>query len=246
MLRVPMVLVALIATPFVASVAQERTQRPAPARDDRRGDDKCKDKKNQPAAPQHAAAGSSAREALQRAADRRAAGCPSDPPAPPPVVTPPPVVQPPVDTQPTPVPPPVDTLPTPPDTEPTPPAPPAPVGELWGTAFVDYAGNGYWDWPDAGAPGWIIEISGPVNASLTTDAFGNYAFKELPGGTYTICQVPESGGAGWTQKVPFSGTACLGGGFGYTRTLPVGQAIRFIGNDFGNMPPADPSEPPPQ
>ena len=240
MLRVPMVLVALIATPFVASVAQERVQRPAPARDDRRGDDKCKDKKNQPAAPQHAAPQSNAREALRRAQERRDARCPSDTPAPPPVV------QPPVDTQPTPVPPPVDTLPTPPDTQPTP--PPASVGELWGTTFIDYVGNGYWNWPDVGVGGWVVEISGPVSLSMTTGVNGDYAFTGLPAGTYTICQVgQEVPQAGWTQTAPLSGTACTNGGFGYTRVLPADRSIRFIGNDFGNKPPADPSaEPPPQ
>jgi hypothetical protein len=123
---------------------------------------------------------------------------------------------------------PVDTTSTPVDTTPT------PVGELWGTAFVDVAGNMYWDYGDYGAAGWVIELTGPVNATLTTDVYGNYAFKNLPGGTYLICEVQQ---AGWTQTAPFSGATCPSGAYGYTRVLPVGQQARIIGNDFGNMPP---------
>jgi SdrD B-like protein len=223
MLRVPLVLVALVAAPLVTSVAQERAARP----EQRRGEDqRCKDKNQQPAAIERAAAGSNAREALQRNADRKAAGCPvQQPPAPPPVVLPPP----PVDTQPTPPPPPADTTPTPLPTN----------AEIHGMAFVDNNGNGMWDWDDYAAEGWGVELSGPVTATAATDVFGNYSFKGLPEGTYMVCGVRQPG---WTQTIPFSGNSCPTDGIlpdrlSYSRTATPGSQIRFIGIDFANQPP---------
>jgi len=107
------------------------------------------------------------------------------------------------------------------------------MAEINGTAFVDVSGNMFWDWGDFAAEGWVIQLSGPVNATATTDINGFYAFTALPGGTYQVCEVAQ---AGWTQTAPFSGGGCPSGAFGYTRVVPSNQQIRFIGNDFGNMP----------
>jgi hypothetical protein len=221
MLRVPLVLVALVAAPLVTSVAQERAARPAQPRGE---DQRCQDKKHQPVATERAVAGSSAREALQRNSDRKDARCPGDPPAPQP---------PPADTQPTPpAPPPADTQPTSP--------PPAPASaEIHGMAFVDNNGNGMWDWDDYAAEGWVVELSGPVSGTATTDVFGNYAFRGLTEGTYMICGVRQPG---WTQTIPFSGGSCPDDGilpvrFAYSRTVPPGSQSRFIGIDFASQPP---------
>jgi hypothetical protein len=61
-----------------------------------------------------------------------------------------------------------------------------------GTVFNDVTG-----WP--GLSGWVIELSGTVTATAVTDATGSYRFSGLPAGTYTICEVVQSG---WRQTWP--------------------------------------------
>jgi hypothetical protein len=82
-------------------------------------------------------------------------------------------------------------------------------------------------WP--GLSGWVIELSGPVTTTTSTDASGNYSFTGLTAGTYTIC---ETIGTGWRQTWPSSGTGCPTG-VGYTFTLSDGQSGSLV--DFGNV-----------
>jgi hypothetical protein len=82
-----------------------------------------------------------------------------------------------------------------------------------------------------GLPGWTVELSGTVTASMQTDATGHYLFSGLASGTYTVCEVLQSA---WHETFPTSGTACLSG-FGYTFTLSTGNSASFV--NFGNTTP---------
>jgi hypothetical protein len=119
---------------------------------------------------------------------------------------------------------------------PPPPLPPPPTsgggcvssGPAGGTASID--GQVFVDaspWP--GLQGWCVTASGPVSVTAVTDASGNYLLPGLPAGTYTVC---ESVQAGWRQTFPTSGPACATG-FGWTITVMDGGGASFIW--FGNL-----------
>jgi len=84
--------------------------------------------------------------------------------------------------------------------------------------------------PWTGLANWCIELTGTVTATLLTDASGNYSFTGLPDGTYTVCEVLQSG---WTQTFPSSGASCPTG-IGWTFTL-VGYSGSFV--NFKNTQP---------
>jgi SdrD B-like domain len=135
---------------------------------------------------------------------------------------PPPVVQPP--------PPPPAPAPAPP-----PPPPPAPTStcsvtaqSTSGTLSIDgTVALGVSPW--TALPNWCIQLTGTVSATTLTDASGNYTFTGLPDGTYTVCEVVQSG---WQQTFPGSGDTCPTG-FGWTFTL-VGYSGSFV--NFKNTP----------
>ena len=77
--------------------------------------------------------------------------------------------------------------------------------------------------------GWSVTVSGPVNSSTVTDANGHYVFSGIPAGTYTVCEVVQSG---WTQSSPTMPAACASGK-GYNFSLTAGGSGSFV--DFGNM-----------
>jgi len=54
---------------------------------------------------------------------------------------------------------------------------------------------------------WCIHLTGPVSATVVTDAYGNYKFTGLPDDTYTICEDVQSG---WKQDFPVAtdGVSC--------------------------------------
>ena len=84
------------------------------------------------------------------------------------------------------------------------------TGAVAGQVFVDEPAQNF---PYLG--GWCVELSGPVSATAVTDASGAYLFLGLPKGTYTVCETvqpgwhetfPTSGptcatGFGWTITV---------------------------------------------
>ncbi len=103
-------------------------------------------------------------------------------------------------------------------------------GPAGGTASID--GQVFVDaspWP--GLQGWCVTASGPVTATAVTDASGNYLFPGLPAGTYTVCETVQ---AGWHQTFPTSGPACATG-LGWTITVMDGGGASFIW--FGNLTP---------
>jgi hypothetical protein len=142
---------------------------------------------------------------------------------------PPPPPQPPPPQPPPPQPPP----PQPPPPQPPPPQPPPPTGCVQspaGSGTASANGQVFVDvdpWP--GLAGWCVELSGPVNATAVTDALGNFTFSGLPAGSYTVCEVLQSG---WTQTFPTSGASCASG-VGYSVPLGDGGSAGFIW--FGNI-----------
>ena len=70
---------------------------------------------------------------------------------------------------------------------------------------------------------------GTVTATVVTpDTSGKYIFSGLPDGTYTVCEVVQSG---WQQTFPGTGDTCPTG-FGWTFTL-VGYSGSYV--DFKNI-----------
>jgi hypothetical protein len=97
------------------------------------------------------------------------------------------------------------------------------VGKITGKKIEDKNCNGKDD-HDPGLAGWTITATNTgTGATVTTvtDASGNYVFNNLPAGTYTLSETPQSG---WTQSMP-------GGSGTYTVTLAGGQSVN---KDFAN------------
>ncbi len=109
-----------------------------------------------------------------------------------------------------------------PNTPPPPPPPPPGSVSIDGTVWNDATG--------AVLPGWTITVSGPVNSSTVTDANGHYLFSGIPAGTYTVCEVVQSG---WTEDYPTMSAACASGK-GYNFSLTAGGSGSFV--DFGDIP----------
>ena len=185
-LRVKLLVLALVATPFVAGVAQGR------------GNSKPKPRANALAADESSCNADQAAEVARARAEGRPVppglekknceGVPVTPPAP---VPPPP------------------TLPPPPS------SPPVGPHEARGIVFEDLDGNGVRD-PFAGEmglAGWGLELwwNGQVLATTTTDVDGNFVFPSLGNSTYSVCVVAQGG---YRQTLPIGGSGC--GGAGYT------------------------------
>jgi len=83
----------------------------------------------------------------------------------------------------------------------------------------------------SGLSGWCVTVSGPVTATVGTDGSGNYSITGLPAGTYTICEVLQTG---WQASFPgsWSGTTCQTG-YGWTFPLADGEIGSYV--NFGNV-----------
>jgi hypothetical protein len=59
-----------------------------------------------------------------------------------------------------------------------------------------------------GLANWCIQLTGTINATAMTDANGNYSFRGLPDGEYSVCEeLPIT----WRQTFPtvaFGGMPC--------------------------------------
>ncbi len=73
------------------------------------------------------------------------------------------------------------------------------LARLCGVKFNDINMNCIKDSLEEGLPGWIINLSGPVNLSTTTNSFGQYCFDSIPSGTYVLSEVAQSD---WIQTCP--------------------------------------------
>jgi hypothetical protein len=110
------------------------------------------------------------------------------------------------------------------------PPPPPNSAEIHGLVFGDANANGLLDPGEVGIAGWLVSITGPVNATVATDALGNFTFTGLAAGTYTVCEASKFPYT--VETIPTSGPACPFG-FGYAVTLTDGQVVR--GLLFGNL-----------
>ena len=101
-----------------------------------------------------------------------------------------------------------------------------------GAAAIDgYVYRDQDPWDDLAS--WCITLTGPVNATAVTDAYGFYSFTNLPAGTYTLCETPQTG---WTESLPSAawGTQCPGLTFGWTLTTDAWTGASDV--NFGNVP----------
>ena len=72
----------------------------------------------------------------------------------------------------------------------------------------------------SGLAGWCVQVTGPVTATAVTDSYGNYWFPGLPAGTYTVCETVQAGWhetfptSGPTCPTGFGWTITVKDGFG--------------------------------
>jgi hypothetical protein len=81
-------------------------------------------------------------------------------------------------------------------------------GQIHGTKYLDFNGNGIRDDNDRGAVGWTIYLDlnnngrlDPNEPSTVTDENGNYSFINIEPGSYHVREVQQ---AGFTQTAPFA------------------------------------------
>ena len=120
---------------------------------------------------------------------------------------------------------PITAPPTPPIPEPPP--TPSKIGEISGTVFDDFKGDGVKN-PDGaqGEPGladWTIKLisGGKTIDTKVTKEFGNYIFKNVPAGNYEVREIKKNG---WDTTKPIRGS--------YKLKISDGQKIT---EDFGNL-----------
>ena len=212
-MRVPIVILALVATPFIANVSAAQGKNAS-------SQAKSKDECLMPGLRK----GHETLDWIMTHLDKACTPAPTPVPTPVPAPTPAPTPSP----DPTPAP-----LP-----EPTPAPAPAPAPSdatgvsATGTVFVDY------DWssmPGSDEPalaGWTVQLikNGAVAMSTTTDATGTFLFKDLRVGDYLVCVTPK---AGFAQTVPPSSLACPSGmGYQVVATLVDANTV-YEGLMFG-------------
>ena len=206
-MRVPIVILALVAAPFLADVsAAQGKSRSKPAK---------KDECLMPGLRK----GHDALDWLLKHFDK---GCT---PAPVPVPTPPPTPVQTPDSTPVPAPEPA------PEPAPTP-APDATGTAITGTVYIDSDWSGM---PNLGEPrlsGWTVSLmlNGVATKAVATDANGIFNFANVTVGNYTVCVTPK---AGFNQISPSYGMSCPSG-MGYQASVTMYDLnVVFEGLDFG-------------
>ena len=111
------------------------------------------------------------------------------------------------------------------------------TGAVAGQVFVDEPAQNF---PYLG--GWCVEVrdaNGTVIAMTVTSGVSldiegnNYVITGVPAGTYTVCEVLPPNST-WHETTPMSGPDCGGGVFGITTMVVAGGTSGFI--LFGNLP----------
>jgi hypothetical protein len=209
-MRAPIVILALVATPFIADIAAAQGKSAPKVKDacakpgNRKGQERI--------------------EWIRKHADPSCTPTPTPDPTPAPTPTPTPT--------PTPAPTPTPT----PDPTPAPSTNPPPADAtgtgITGTVFIDL------DWsevPNPGEPrlsGWTVQLmaNGAAAMTVTTDADGVFKFNNVRAGTYTVCITPKTN---FAQIGPSYGVACPSG-TGYTANVTMYDLnVTFEGLDFG-------------
>lgn len=113
---------------------------------------------------------------------------------------------------------------------PTPTPPPAANGaEVRGTLYADLNFNGARDAGEPALAGWTVELVGG-GKTVVTDANGAYSITGVPVGSYFVCAAAQSG---WSQIMPSRGDMCDAGGRAFTiDVLADAPNALFTGNDF--------------
>ncbi len=108
-------------------------------------------------------------------------------------------------------------------------------GDIGDYVWLDANGDGIQNTDENGIPNVTVTLTGPVNATTTTDASGAYLFSNLPMGTYTVTVTAPSGlmaspsNAGTDRAEDSNGSPA-------TVTLSSSQPSDYT-VDFGYMPP---------
>ncbi|MGH7672000.1 MAG: hypothetical protein ACREMC_03805 [Gemmatimonadales bacterium] len=74
-------------------------------------------------------------------------------------------------------------------------------------------------WAPLALKGWCIQLTGSVTATVMTGDDGRYLFSGLPEGTYTICEVLQSGYQQSFPTLAWGATPCPNGTLGWTYVL---------------------------
>jgi len=219
-MRVPIVILALVATPLFADVAQSQVQargRSRPLTPVRR---------EAKPSPKNACEMPGQRKGQQRDEWKAKHADKACSPAQTPDSTPTPT---PVDSTPTPPP-----TPTPGQTPPPAPLPDSGGVEVRGTVFVDMDYSGTANRGDTLLTGWTVQLirqsDGAVVKSTQSATDGSYVFAQIPLGTYTVC---VSSPSTYTLYTVFETVSCSSGrlGFQVSSTPLSGDATWPV--DFG-------------
>jgi hypothetical protein len=207
-MRVPIVILALVATPFIADVSQAQGKAHSQKEKDNRKKDECL----MPGLRK----GHEALDWILKHFDSD--DCqPAPTPAPAPAPTPTPTQAPPPAPTPTPAPAPT---PTP---APAPAPAPGPTGSISGVVFDDNDWSGMPDPGEVRLSGWTVQLllNGTVVQSTTTNANGEYSFTGVTAGTYVLCTVMKTG----YSEIPGQGTTDCSTGRGYDVTINIDMLL---------------------
>ncbi|MBI5404815.1 MAG: DUF11 domain-containing protein, partial [Candidatus Kerfeldbacteria bacterium] len=94
------------------------------------------------------------------------------------------------------------------------------LAKIHGYKFNDLNGNGAWDQNEPALANWGINLTGPVNSNVVTNANGYYAFVNLGPGEYVVSETQQDG---WTQTTPATATVTVTTTSGLVRELNFGN-----------------------
>jgi hypothetical protein len=210
-MRVPIVILALVATPFIADVSAAQ------------GKSLAKGKKDECSKPGFRT-GHESIDWILKHFDKSCKPLTTPPPPPPPAPTPPPVQAPP----PAPAP---DSVPSAP-----PPQPPGTGTSITGVLFMDYDWGGMPSPDEPRLAGWTVQLikAGSVVKSATTDATGTYNFLDLAAGSYAVCVTPKAGFVQtWPTSASWNAAACPSGVGSLANVTMYDLNVMFDGVNFG-------------